>query len=86
MDKALDLHLILDNYSTHKTKQVQNWLKRLRRKTSQALAELASRGPWTSREPCSECERRVRREQAIVSLGFPFALLFDLQNANERSR
>ena len=28
VDKALDLHLILDNYSTHKTKQVQNWLKR----------------------------------------------------------
>src|SRR6201984_1515379 len=28
VDKALDLHLILDNYSTHKTKQVPNWLKR----------------------------------------------------------
>ena len=31
VDKALDLHLILDNYSTHKTKQVQNWLKRHKR-------------------------------------------------------
>ena len=31
VDKALDLHLILDNYSTHKTKQVQNWLKRNKR-------------------------------------------------------
>jgi transposase len=28
VDKVLDLHLIVDNYSTHKTKQVQNWLKR----------------------------------------------------------
>ena len=28
VDKALDLHLVVDNYSTHKTKQVQNWLKR----------------------------------------------------------
>ena len=24
VDKVLDLHFILDNYSTHKTKQVQN--------------------------------------------------------------
>jgi transposase len=31
VDKALDLHLILDNYSTHKTKRVQNWLKRHKR-------------------------------------------------------
>src|SRR5580704_16939750 len=31
VDKALDLHLIVDNYSTHKTKQVQNWLKRHKR-------------------------------------------------------
>lgn len=31
VDKALDVHLILDNYSTHKTKQVQNWLKRHKR-------------------------------------------------------
>ena len=31
VDKVLDLHLILDNYSTHKTKQVQNWLKRHKR-------------------------------------------------------
>ena len=31
IDKALDLHLIVDNYSTHKTKQVQNWLKRHKR-------------------------------------------------------
>lgn len=31
VDKALDLHLVVDNYSTHKTKQVQNWLKRHRR-------------------------------------------------------
>ena len=28
VDKALDLHLVVDNYSTNKTKQVQNWLKR----------------------------------------------------------
>jgi transposase len=28
VDKALDVHLIIDNYSTHKTEQVQNWLKR----------------------------------------------------------
>jgi len=31
VDKALDLHLVVDNYSTHKTKQVQNWLKRHKR-------------------------------------------------------
>jgi transposase len=31
VDKVLDVHLILDNYSTHKTKQVQNWLKRHKR-------------------------------------------------------
>src|SRR5215471_4540879 len=31
VDKVLDLHLILDNYSTRKTKQVQNWLKRHKR-------------------------------------------------------
>jgi transposase len=31
VDKALDLHLVLDNYATHKTKQVQNWLKRHKR-------------------------------------------------------
>ena len=31
VDKALDLHLVVDNYSTHKTKRVQNWLKRHRR-------------------------------------------------------
>ena len=31
MHKVLDLHLVLDNYSTHKTKQVQNWLKRHKR-------------------------------------------------------
>jgi len=31
VDRALDLHLILDNYSTHKTKQVRNWLKRHKR-------------------------------------------------------
>jgi len=31
VDKALDLHLVLDNYSTHKTKRVQNWLKRHKR-------------------------------------------------------
>jgi transposase len=31
VDKALNLHLILDNYSTHKTQQVQNWLKRHKR-------------------------------------------------------
>jgi hypothetical protein len=28
VDKTLDLHLVVDNYSTHKTKRVQNWLKR----------------------------------------------------------
>ncbi len=28
VDQVLDVHLVLDNYSTHKTKQVQNWLKR----------------------------------------------------------
>jgi alpha-L-fucosidase len=28
MDKALDFHLVVDNYSTDKTKQVRNWLKR----------------------------------------------------------
>jgi hypothetical protein len=28
VDEALDLHLVVDNYLTHKTKQVQNWLKR----------------------------------------------------------
>jgi hypothetical protein len=33
VDNALDLHLILNNYSTHKTKQVQNWLKRHERFT-----------------------------------------------------
>jgi len=33
VDKALDLHLVVDNYSTHKTKQVQNWLKRHKRFT-----------------------------------------------------
>jgi transposase len=31
VDRALDLHIIVDNYSTHKTKQVQNWLKRHKR-------------------------------------------------------
>jgi hypothetical protein len=31
LDKMLDPHLILDPYSTHKTKQVQNWLKRHKR-------------------------------------------------------
>jgi transposase len=31
VDKALDLHLVLDNYATHKTKAVQNWLKRHKR-------------------------------------------------------
>ena len=31
VDKALDLHLVLDNYATHKTKRVQNWLKRHKR-------------------------------------------------------
>lgn len=31
VDRALDLHLVVDNYSTHKTKQVQNWLKRHKR-------------------------------------------------------
>jgi hypothetical protein len=31
VDKVLDLPLILNNYSTHKTKQVQNWLKRHKR-------------------------------------------------------
>src|SRR5262249_5237797 len=31
VDKALDLHIVLDNYSTHKTKRVQNWLKRHKR-------------------------------------------------------
>jgi transposase len=31
VDRVLDLHLIVDNYSTHKTKQVQNWLKRHKR-------------------------------------------------------
>jgi transposase len=29
--KEFIMHLILDNYSTHKTKQVQNWLKRHKR-------------------------------------------------------
>ena len=33
VDKALDLHLVVDNYSTHKTKRVQNWLKRHKRFT-----------------------------------------------------
>jgi transposase len=28
VDKVLDVHLILNNYGTHKTKAVQNWLKR----------------------------------------------------------
>jgi transposase len=31
VDKTLDLHLVVDNYSTHKNKQVQNWLKRHKR-------------------------------------------------------
>jgi len=31
VDKVLDLHIVVDNYSTHKTKQVQNWLKRHKR-------------------------------------------------------
>jgi transposase len=31
VDKVLDVHLILDNYGTHKTKAVQNWLKRDKR-------------------------------------------------------
>jgi len=31
VDKVLDVHLILDNYGTHKTKAVQNWLKRHKR-------------------------------------------------------
>ena len=31
VDKVLDVHLIVDNYSTHKTKAVQNWLKRHKR-------------------------------------------------------
>jgi transposase len=31
VDKFLDIHLIVDNYSTHKTKAVQNWLKRHKR-------------------------------------------------------
>src|SRR3954469_22274825 len=31
VDKALDLHLVVDNYATHKTQQVQNWLKRHKR-------------------------------------------------------
>jgi DDE superfamily endonuclease len=31
VDKVLDLHLVLDNYATHKTKRVQNWLKRHKR-------------------------------------------------------
>ena len=31
VDKGLDVHLVLDNYATHKTKQVQNWLKRHKR-------------------------------------------------------
>jgi transposase len=35
VDKALDLHLILDNYSTHKTKRVQN-----RRGAFKSVAEL----------------------------------------------
>ncbi len=48
VDKVLDVHLILDNYSTHKTKQVQNWLKRHKRfklhfiPTSSARATLAA--------------------------------------------
>jgi transposase len=33
LDKALDLHLVVDNYSTHKTERVQNWLKRHKRFT-----------------------------------------------------
>jgi len=31
VNKVLDVHLIVDNYSTHKTKEVQNWLKRHKR-------------------------------------------------------
>jgi transposase len=31
VDKVLNVHLIVDNYSTHKTKRVQNWLKRHKR-------------------------------------------------------
>ena len=31
VDKGLDVHLVLDNYSTHKTSRVQNWLKRHKR-------------------------------------------------------
>ena len=31
VDKVLDVHLSLDNYGTHKTKAVQNWLKRQKR-------------------------------------------------------
>jgi transposase len=31
VDKVLDVHLIVDNYSTHKTKAVLNWLKRHKR-------------------------------------------------------
>ncbi len=32
-DKTLDLHLIVDNYSTHKHEKVKNWLKRNKRVT-----------------------------------------------------
>ncbi len=31
VDKALDLHLVVDNYATHKTQQVKNWLARRKR-------------------------------------------------------
>jgi transposase len=31
VDKLLSVHLIVDNYSTHKTKAVRNWLKRHKR-------------------------------------------------------
>ena len=30
-DKALDVHIVLDNYATHKTAKVQSWLKRHKR-------------------------------------------------------
>ncbi len=30
-DKIKDLHIIVDNYSTHKHEKVQNWLKRNKR-------------------------------------------------------
>ena len=69
VDKALDLHLILDNYSTHKTKQVQNWLKRHTRfklhfiPTSSSWLNMVERFFASITEKCHppRCFRQCRR-------------------------